>query len=160
MSSARRPASATQLDAEADFGKGDRADVEQLERLRPDEGDDLGLRPGAAQLGEDVGVEQPARHNETSRTGIGSRSGFNLDVAIGRSLHRGDQRVAGAIALEAAELFRRDDDDFIAAVHGDMLRPLAADTPHQFAETRLGVLQQPMAGFQFAEAPAGFCQRF
>ena len=29
-------------------------------------------------------------------------------------------------------------------MHGDMLRPFAANAPHQFAEASLGVLKQPM----------------
>ena len=60
----------------------------------------------------------------------------------------------GEIALEAAELFGGDDDHFVAAVHGHMLRPFAANAPHQFAEARLGVLQQPAARFQ-EPRPAG-----
>ena len=50
-----------------------------------------------------------------------------------------------AVAFEAAKLFGCDDDDLITAMHGDVLRPFAADAAHQFAETRLGVLQQPVA---------------
>jgi hypothetical protein len=38
-------------------------------------------------------------------------------------LHRGDQRLAGEIALEAAELFGGNDDHFVAAVHGQCCGP-------------------------------------
>jgi hypothetical protein len=71
-----------------------------------------------------------------------------------RGLHRGDQRFAGAIALETAELLSRDDDHFIAAAHGHVLRPLAANAPHELAKARLGVLQQPAAKPQVT-CPAG-----
>jgi hypothetical protein len=39
------------------------------------------------------------------------------------------------------------DDHFVATVDGDMLRSFAADAPHQLAESGLGVLQQPAAGW-------------
>jgi hypothetical protein len=61
-----------------------------------------------------------------------------VDFAMRRRLHCGDQ-------TETAELFSRDDDHFIAAVHGHVLRPLAANAPHQLAKARLGVLQPPAA---------------
>ena len=141
-----------EFDAEADFGEGDGADVELIERLRGDKGEHLRFRPRAAQLGEDIRVEQPAGHRSTSRTGIAVALRLDVDVAVGRGLHRRDQRRAGAFALEAAEFFGGDDDDFIAAMHGDMLRPFAADAAHQLAELRLGVLKQPMAGRQVARA--------
>ena len=48
-------------------------------------------------------------------------------------------------ALEASKLFGGNDDDFIAAMDGDVLRPLAAHQPHQLTEARLGVLKQPVA---------------
>ncbi len=66
---------ADEFDAEADFGEGNRADVEQIERLRRDEGDDFGFRLGAAQFGENIRVEQPSRHRSTPRTGKRSRLG-------------------------------------------------------------------------------------
>jgi hypothetical protein len=49
------------------------------------------------------------------------------------------------ITFEAAKLFRRDDDHFVAPVHRHVLRSFAADAPHQFAKARLGILQQPVA---------------
>ena len=65
-----------------------------------------------------------------------------------RRLHRGDQGFTGEIALETAEFLGRDHHDFIAPMNGHALRPLAADPPHQFAEARLCILQQPLAGFR------------
>jgi hypothetical protein len=38
------------LDTEADFRKGDRTDVEQVERLRRDKGEDLRFWPGSTQF--------------------------------------------------------------------------------------------------------------
>jgi hypothetical protein len=64
----------------------------------------------------------------------------------------GDQRFAGEITLEAAELFGGNNHHLVAPVHGDVLRPLAANAAHQLAESRLGVLQQPASGFQVAGA--------
>jgi hypothetical protein len=49
------------------------------------------------------------------------------------------------IALKAPKLFRGDNDDFIAPMHGDMLRTFASDPSDKFAKARLGILQQPMA---------------
>src|SRR5579883_453886 len=64
-----------ELNAEPDFGKGDRADKEVIEWLSRDERHDFGLGSRATQLGENVGVEQPTRHRLTSRTGIRARLG-------------------------------------------------------------------------------------
>ena len=44
-----------------------------------------------------------------------------------RCLHCRDQRLTGGPPLEAAELLRCDNDDFVAPVYGDVLRPLAAN---------------------------------
>ena len=64
---------------------------------------------------------------------------------MGRGLHGGDQRLAREFSLEAAKILRGDDDDFVTPVHCHVLRPFAADAPHQLAEPRLGILQQPVA---------------
>ena len=48
------------------------------------------------------------------------------------SLHCGDQRFAGEITLEAAEFFGGDDDHFVTAMHGNMLRPLAANPTRMY----------------------------
>jgi hypothetical protein len=61
-----------------------------------------------------------------------------------RRLHHGDESLAGQISFKAAKFLRRHDDDFIAAAHRDVLRTFGAHTSNKFAETRLGVLQQPM----------------
>ena len=45
------------LDAKPDFGQRHRADVEKIERLRGDEGEDLRLWLGTAQFGQDVGIK-------------------------------------------------------------------------------------------------------
>jgi hypothetical protein len=66
---------ADEFDAEADFGNGRRADIEEIERLRGDEGEDFVFWLGTAQFRQDVGIEQPPRHKETSLTGIGARFG-------------------------------------------------------------------------------------
>src|SRR5260370_32879384 len=62
-----------QFNAEPDFSQRYRADEKAIKRLRSDEGDDLGFGPGAPQLCEDIGIEQPARHRFTSRTGMRER---------------------------------------------------------------------------------------
>ncbi len=81
------------LDAKPDFGERYRADVEKIERLRGDEGKDFSFRLGAAQLGQDVGIEQPARHKATLRTGIGVRLGSMSMSRCGEASHRGNQRL-------------------------------------------------------------------
>ena len=47
-----------------------------------------------------------------------------------RGLHRGDQDFAGQIALEAAKLFRRDDDHFVTPVNCHVLRAFSAGIGH------------------------------
>jgi hypothetical protein len=82
---------------------------------------------------------------------------FDIDIAMRRGLHSGDQGLAGEVAFETTEFLSRDDDDFVASMDSHTLRSLAADTPHKFAETRLCVPKQPVAGVRVAVAAAGFC---
>jgi hypothetical protein len=42
------------------------------------------------------------------------------------------------------KLFRRNDHNFLAAMHGDMLNPFTANTPHQPAKTRPGIRNRPV----------------
>ena len=70
---------------------------------------------------------------------------FDRNVAMRGSLHRVDERLALKIAPQAAKLLGRNDDDFVAAAHGDMLRAFAPNPADEFAEARLGVLKQPAA---------------
>ena len=63
------------LYAEAKLGEGYHADIELRERTVGDEGHNLPLRPGTAQLGQDIGIEQPRHQNAISRTGMRSRPG-------------------------------------------------------------------------------------
>ena len=81
---------------------------------------------GPAQLGKNVGIKKPSRHKMTSRTGIGMRLGSMSMSRYGRGLHRGDQGFARQLALEPTKFFGRDDDDFVAAMHGHVLRAFAA----------------------------------
>src|SRR5690606_12271024 len=60
------------LDPETDFRKCYRADVQAVQRALSDERHDFWLGLWAPKLGQDVGVEQPALHNATSRTGMAS----------------------------------------------------------------------------------------
>ena len=62
-----------QFDAEAYFGESDDADVKRFEGLTPHERDDLGFRLRAAKLENDVGIEEPCGHSDTSRTGSDMR---------------------------------------------------------------------------------------
>jgi hypothetical protein len=77
-------------------------------------------------------------------------------IPIRRGLHRGNQGFAGWSPFETAIIFGRNDDDFLAAVHGDMLWAFAADAPHRFAEAGLGVLQQPVTRLAGARRRRGF----
>ena len=74
-----------EFDAETDFGEGHRTHIEKIERLCGDEGEDFTFWLGAAQFREDVGVEQPAGHKETSRTGISVRPGSMLISRCGEA---------------------------------------------------------------------------
>src|SRR4051794_7910338 len=71
--------------------------------------------------------------------------GLDINLAIRRGPHRLDQRCAGAVAFEAMEFFRGDDHDLVAAAYCNMLRAVAAGAAHQFAESRLCVLEAPAA---------------
>ena len=51
-----------------------------------------------------------------------------------------------SVASEPTELFRRDDHDFVTAVHRHMLRSVTSYSAHQLAEPGFGILQQPVAG--------------
>jgi hypothetical protein len=69
--------------------------------------------------------------------------------------------LTGGASLEAAELLGCNDDDFVAPVHGDVLRSLAADLAHKLAKARFGVLKNPKSGTRlrytcFAQRLAGF----
>ncbi len=73
-----------------------------------------------------------------------------VNVTVRRGLHGSDEGRAGRIAVETVEFFGRNDNDFIAATDGDALWAFGADAAHQFAETSLGVLQQPEAWLRSA----------
>ena len=50
----------------------------------------------------------------------------------------------GAFSVQAPEILGCDDHDFITPMHGHMLWPFAANTPYQFTEPRLGILEWPV----------------
>ncbi len=50
------------------------------------------------------------------------------------------QRATCSIASESTELFGRDHHDFVTTVHRYMLRSVSSYSPHQLAETGLGIL--------------------
>src|SRR3984893_17678093 len=64
-----------EFNAEANFSEGHRADMEKFERLGGYECENFAFRLGAAQLGENVGVEKPAGQNRTSGPGRAVRVG-------------------------------------------------------------------------------------
>ena len=63
------------FDTGADFRERHRAHVKQIEWLASNESHHFWLRLRAAQLGQNIRIEKPARHKITSRTGMGARSG-------------------------------------------------------------------------------------
>jgi hypothetical protein len=63
------------FDAETDFGQRHGAHIKEIERLSGNEGEDFAFRLGTAQFRQDVDIEEPTRHQATSRTGMGSRRG-------------------------------------------------------------------------------------
>ena len=70
---------------------------------------------------------------------------LDIDVTVWRGLHGADEGLPGDAAFQAAKFFGGDDDDCIAPVYRDVLRPLAPHLADEFAEARLGVLQKPVA---------------
>ena len=64
-------------------------------------------------------------------------------------MHRLDELLSGHVALQTSEFLGGDDHHFVAPMHGDVLRPFAPDLANKFAETRLGVLQKPIAPAAF-----------
>lgn len=58
------------LDTKADFRERDDADMKGFKRLLSHEGDNFRLRLRPPELRENIRVEQPRSHRETSRTGI------------------------------------------------------------------------------------------
>ena len=90
MRSARRSGSATSSIPKRISAKVTDADVEAGSGLSGDEADDLRIWLVATQLGQDVGVEQPAPHSFTSRTagidfGRSKSSSRNRGSAIART---------------------------------------------------------------------------
>jgi hypothetical protein len=69
---------------------------------------------------------------------------YEFDVAIGRGLHCGDERVATTLALEAWNSSATSSQPWTVTC----CRPLAAHRRNQLAESGLGVLEQPVAGQQ------------
>jgi hypothetical protein len=63
------------LNAEADFCESHGTYIELFKWMRSNEGEHFALGLRAAQLGEDIRIEQPTRHRSTPRTGIRSRFG-------------------------------------------------------------------------------------
>ena len=57
------------FDAKAYFGERNNTDEEPFQRLRAYECRDFGFGLRSPKLGDDIGVEQPSCHRETSRTG-------------------------------------------------------------------------------------------
>jgi hypothetical protein len=64
-----------ELDAKANFGERNGAYIEMFEWMRSNEGGHFAFWLRAAQLGEDIRIEQPTRHRSTPRTGSRSRFG-------------------------------------------------------------------------------------
>ena len=66
-----------------------------------------------------------------------------------------DQRTSRIAALESAELLGCDDDNFIATMHRHVLRAFAVNAAHQFAESGLRVLKDPVALSRFGRLGYG-----
>ncbi len=60
-----------------------------------------------------------------------------------RGLQSLNQQLAGSRALQTIEFVCVDNYHGIAAVQGDVLRPIAMCHSHEFTESRLGVLKAP-----------------
>jgi hypothetical protein len=71
---------------------------------------------------------------------------FEFDVAIGRGLHCGDERLATTLALEWWNSSATSSQPWTVTC----CRPLAAHRRNQLAESGLGVLELPVAGRQVA----------
>src|SRR5260370_1195855 len=93
---------------------------------------------GAARTERWYPAASPSQGNVAHPHGRAPRR--DIDVAMRRSLHGGDERLPSEVALEAAKLLGRDDHDFVTPMHRHMLRTFAANAPHQLAKARFGVL--------------------
>jgi hypothetical protein len=82
---------------------------------------------------------------------------LNLNVAMGGGLHNRDQGFAGQIALQPAKILGSNHNHFVAPMHRDVLRALAACPAHELTETRLSILQDPSPGSPVA-FPASRCR--
>src|SRR5258707_13705246 len=98
---------------------------------------------GAAQIKHWYPAASPSQSNVAHWHAHAPR--FDIDFAMRRCLHSGNERLPREIAFETAKLFRRDDDHFVTPVHRHVLWSFTADAPHQFAKARLGILQDPVA---------------
>src|SRR5665811_1885171 len=76
---------ANEFDTESDFGEDHRAHIERFERLGGDEGEHFLFWPRSAQFRQNIGVEQPAHHKVTLRTGIIARFGSRSKSRDGES---------------------------------------------------------------------------
>jgi hypothetical protein len=68
---------------------------------------------------------------------------FDLDSAMWRSLQSLDEQLAASRALQASEFVCIDNHHRIAAMQGDVLRPIAVRHAHELAESRLSLLKPP-----------------
>jgi hypothetical protein len=73
-----------------------------------------------------------------------------------RGLESGNECCAAEIALQAANIFGGDDNNLIASVDRDVLRPFRVHAPHKLAEPGFCILQKPAAGPGIARPPARF----
>ncbi len=69
------PGVRNQFDPKPEFGKRDGADEQKIEGLSRDESQNSRFGSGAAQLRQNVRIEQPTRRQATSRTGMDARAG-------------------------------------------------------------------------------------
>lgn len=131
------------LDTEANLGKCDGADEQVLEPLARNEASNprTGLR--STQIGNHTGIEEATRSRLNRPHWHHRTAWFDLDLPVRGCLQRLDQQLAGSRTPEAIEFVGIDNHRYIAAMQGDVLRPITMRHADEFTEARLGVLKTP-----------------
>lgn len=75
--------------------------------------------------------------------GHGQTTRLKLRAAMGRRCQRIDQQLPGALTVQTLELLGVNDDNRIAAMQRDVLRPGGIGQPNKLTEASLSVLQAP-----------------
>src|SRR5437763_199268 len=99
---------------------------------------------GAARKGYWYRAANPSQLDIAYRNRCSDR--FEFDVAIGRRLQRGDQRLPRSVSRQPSVIIGRYHDNLVTTVDGYVLGAFTPHLFHQLAEAGLRVLQCPGSG--------------